>query len=424
MHALFATPAYPPLPGGGERYVHALAHSLIARGIRVTVATSNAALEQDLWRSRAASDQPIQSENEGPVQIFRCSTRGIRGGFSGLRVWRKAMVLISSLPGDQSQLLRYMARRVPNIPNFNELLNSFEDQFDLVHAFNLSWEYPSVAAEEFARSQSIPFVLTPFIHTGVHTNDRVSRNTSMDHQLLMLRRAKAVHTLTDLERNHLLDFDIEPQRIHTMGSGIDPLPAINRDAAQWAAELTDDPFVLFLGRNSFDKGAIHASNAVLRARIDGVKVSLILAGQPTREFDRYYHALNAKNKRAIMAMGVLPEDKKQALLERTQMLLLPSRTDSFGIVILEAWAHSKPVIGARAGGLPEVISDGEDGFLVEFGDEVSLAEKIKTLLKESQLCKSFARAGQQKIQKQYTWEIVSQKVLSNYERILSERPQK
>ena len=59
----------------------------------------------------------------------------------------------------------------------------------------------------------------------------------------------------------------------------------------------------------------------------------------------------------IRPLGILDEGEKHAILEASTMLLLPSHSDSFGIVILEAWAHGKPVIGARAGGIPGVIDD-------------------------------------------------------------------
>jgi glycosyltransferase involved in cell wall biosynthesis len=98
--------------------------------------------------------------------------------------------------------------------------------------------------------------------------------------------------------------------------------------------------------------------------------------------------------------------------------MLPSRTDSFGIVILEAWAHGKPVVGARAGGIAEVISDGADGFLVEFGDVGSLAKKINLLFQDSDLRNTLANNGQRKLDEIYNWDRVGDLVFSNYQHIL------
>ena len=82
---------------------------------------------------------------------------------------------------------------------------------------------------------------------------------------------------------------------------------------------------------------------------------------------------------------------------------LTSRTDSFGIVLLEAWSYGKPVIGALAGGLPVVISDGVDGRLVPFGDAVALSKAIAEILLNPQKAASWGLAGQRKTLERYTW---------------------
>jgi len=88
------------------------------------------------------------------------------------------------------------------------------------------------------------------------------------------------------------------------------------------------------------------------------------------------------------------------------MLVLPSRVDSFGLVFLEAWAYRKPVIGAAAGGIPEVISDGSDGFLVPFGDVKGLAHRIATLLDDKALARQMGEEGYRKVIRFYTWDAI------------------
>ena len=76
---------------------------------------------------------------------------------------------------------------------------------------------------------------------------------------------------------------------------------------------------------------------------------------------------------------------------------MPSRTDSFGIVYLEAWLNGVPVIGARAGGVPEVITDGVDGYLVDFGDVAALANRIELLLRRPEAARAMGEAGRRKV---------------------------
>ena len=419
MHALFVTPAFPPFPGGGERYARSLAVNLAQQGIAVTVLTTTAAKESDLWYPDQPSLPSIQLEQDGPLRIIRCATDRMPGGFRGLLAWRKIMVILSSLPGDQSRILSRMARRVPDIPTISAALNMVKAPVDLVHGFNISWENAMTAGWRYSRQQSVPFVATPFLHTGVSGRDRVSRNTTMDHQLQLLRDANGIQTLTNIERDMLGKLGCDPSRLDSVGSGIDPLPSIDGSAINWVDQQSAGPFILFIGRNSYDKGCIHAVESVLEINRHVRNLKLLIAGQPTPELSNFVAKKNIGRDGRVRILGVVSEGQKHALLEKSQMLLIPSRTDSFGIVILEAWAHGKPVIGARAGGISEVISDGEDGFLVRFGDVKSLAEKIKILLDNPGLGQELASNGRRKLDEIYNWEHVGNLVVSNYQKILA-----
>jgi glycosyltransferase involved in cell wall biosynthesis len=86
------------------------------------------------------------------------------------------------------------------------------------------------------------------------------------------------------------------------------------------------------------------------------------------------------------------------------LLAMPSRADSYGIVYLEAWAAGKPVIGAFAGGVPDVIRDGEDGFLVPFGDAHMLAEYMRMLLDDTRLARAMGERGHTRAVTECTWE--------------------
>ena len=74
-----------------------------------------------------------------------------------------------------------------------------------------------------------------------------------------------------------------------------------------------------------------------------------------------------------------------SLLSISDILLLPSELESFGLVALEAMASEVPVIATRVGGIPEVVSHGVDGFLYEVGDVSSMAEGCLSILADSAL---------------------------------------
>jgi glycogen(starch) synthase len=420
MNILFLTPAFPPFPGGGERYAFSLATELIRRGHTITTLTSTAQTEQDFWQTtpHSADITPNNNDNRHPnLQIIRCPLKPMPGGRPTLLLWRKMMVLLSMLPGDQSTLLMNLARQIPPIPTLETTLNSLKQSFDLVQVFNLSWEYPMTAGWRYARQHNLPLAVIPYTHLGVGGKDRIARNSTMDHQLKILSTADAVLTLTTIEENGLVNLGLQPERVTTIHGGLDNLNPSSNPAQILQRLNIPRPYALYLGRSSYDKGAIHAVQAVnhLNARQDTLTpITLILAGQSTPEFERAYQKYSAQEKKWIRPLGIITDEEKQALLSQTEMLLLPSRTDSFGIVLLEAWSYGKPVIGARAGGIPGVIDNGRNGLLVEFGDVAALAATIQQLLENPAQKEALGQAGLEKVNTVYRWEKVGDRVETIY----------
>jgi glycosyltransferase involved in cell wall biosynthesis len=407
LRILFLNVAYPPFPGGGERYVRALAAGLAARGHVVTAVCGAAQLERELWQGAAAGDEALVDG----VRLIRLPIRPFPGGFTGVKAWRKMMVLLSALPGDQTAVLQHMARQMPRLSGLEATLQTVNPaSFDLIHTFNLSWEYPMVAGLRAAQRHGVPYVATPFAHTSVG-HDRVTRNSNMDHQLHFLRQADRVLVLTAVEAAALADWGIPEERLAVIGGGLDDLPdtAVSLDHYQLPS-----PFALFVGRHSRDKGALDAARAILRLRAAGSPVTLALAGQSTAEFDRFYEQLNEQEQMGIRPLGVVDEATKHSLLAQAALLLLPSRTDSFGIVLLEAWAHGTPVVAARAGGIPGVVDDGENGLLTPYGDVDQLVQAVAHLLDNGDEARRLGANGWQKVAAVYTWPAVTDRVLAHY----------
>jgi glycosyltransferase involved in cell wall biosynthesis len=116
----------------------------------------------------------------------------------------------------------------------------------------------------------------------------------------------------------------------------------------------------------------------------------------------------------VHVLGFVDESLKHAYLRDAAALLLPSRTDSFGIVLLESWLYGRPVVAAAAGGIPGVVDNGKNGILVPFGDIPSLANAIKLLIEDQELNRILGENGRQKLNSHFTWEAVTEKVLSAY----------
>jgi N-acetyl-alpha-D-glucosaminyl L-malate synthase BshA len=118
---------------------------------------------------------------------------------------------------------------------------------------------------------------------------------------------------------------------------------------------------------------------------------------------------------SITFIGSLPlvED----VLAGADLFLLPSETESFGLAALEALSCEVPVIASNAGGLPEVVVDGENGFLRPVGDVEGMAETALRLLGDEDLRRSFGLAGRRRAVEEFSQSAVVARYRSLYERV-------
>lgn len=418
QHIIFVTPAYPPFVGGGERYIRSLGQAIKAAGHHLTVVTSTALSEQDFWSHNAHLPETVQTEDDDGVTVIRCPLRPLSGGSAILMGIRKSMGALSYLPATKP-ILQKLARFFPQLPEMPPILSETMASADLVHGFNLSWEGPLMAAWQMARQQKRPFVVTPFAHLGDKHGGRAAINSTMPHQLEMLSSAEAVLTLTNVSKEGLIRYGVPANKLTTIGGGLDPIPET------WPAEAElrqkfglSGRYVLFVGRATADKGVFTAAEAVLLANQQGHELTLAVAGRVTDDFTRFYERLSLDEQTRIRPLGAVSEADKHGLLDACELLLLPSRADSFGIVLLEAWAHRKAVIGARAGGIPGVIDENITGLLIPFGDANALCAAVLRLLTNPQLSQTIGIAGYNKLIDQYDWATVADTVLAAYYKLL------
>ncbi len=428
MRILHTNAAYWPFLGGAETYLRAMSERLVRDGHSVTVAATDATGVQCFWDPR----QPRLSDRETMVNGVRVVRS--RVGHLPLAPWsfyllRRLATDLSRLPFNTRPLLDVLAPCMPRVPTLERTLETLEPGFDLVHGVNISLEWPLLAGWRYARRHGLPFVATPFVHTGAWT---VQRFYTMPHQLAALCDADRVIVQTGIEARELARLGVPPDRIIRLGMGVDlaevqggggvappppgksrrlgESPATVRGAQFRAQHGIDGPVITFMGAVTDDKGIIHLVRAMQHLWRRGSEATLVIAGQPVSpsSFERVYGGLPENHRLRIRRMGLVSGQLKQDMLASTDVFTMPSRVDSFGIVYLEAWAHGVPVIGCSAGGVPEVIDDGQDGLLVPFGDQASLASAIETLLADPVRRRAMGRKGRAKVEARYTWEQIYQ----------------
>ncbi|MBU0512304.1 MAG: N-acetyl-alpha-D-glucosaminyl L-malate synthase BshA [Chloroflexi bacterium] len=111
-------------------------------------------------------------------------------------------------------------------------------------------------------------------------------------------------------------------------------------------------------------------------------------------------------------------DSVAPLLQAANLLLLPSQTESFGLVALEAMASGVPVIASDVGGLPEVVEHGVSGFLAPVGDVDKMAEYALKILSDCSTCRAFSKAARKRAVENFDYHDIVPQYEAIYERVL------
>ena len=111
-------------------------------------------------------------------------------------------------------------------------------------------------------------------------------------------------------------------------------------------------------------------------------------------------------------------DRVAHLLHEANLLLLPSRTESFGLVALEAMASGVPVIASDVGGLPEVVEHGVTGFLAPVGAVEKMAEYAVEILSDCSVCRTFSKAARKRAVELFDYHNIVPQYEAIYERLL------
>ena len=414
MRILHVNIGYPPFIGGAQIFTQEVARRSGQRGHDVEVWASDAGEVEHLW-ALGKAHLAAGRERDGVVGVTRFPVRHLPllpYSYHGLR---RLALMLDRIPLASTRLLWRLARYTPWLPDMARAFQSASPSFDLIHGWNIPFESLVGPAHDHARRHGIPFVITPLIHLGEPGRGDVRRRYTMRHQIELLRQSDAVICLTTLEADFVLSQGIETERVHVVGGGVDPQALGRGDAARFRAQHgIDRPFVLFVGALNPQKGAVHLVQGMSRLWEQEYDADLVMIGQPMAPFQRFFDALEMPTQARCHLLGTVSDAVKADALAACELLALPSRTESFGLVFLEAWAASKPVVGARAGAIPAVIDDNVDGLLPPFGDVSALSEAIRSLLDDPERRRAMGAAGREKVAAGYNWDSAAEQIESIY----------
>ena len=405
MRFLHVVPLYAPCVSGAALLFQKISEGLVARGHDVTVVTSNASDYRAFWeRDMPVNEMPPQETMNG-VAVKRLA---VWRGHSCRNYWR--LVHYSwkyRLPGSDWLRTWYDGPILSGIGGVAK-----RGEFDIVCA-GLTPSMVVPYGRRLATRLDVPLALIPGLHTDSAFNmDRANLRS-------IIGSADVLCANTEFEKGYLIEhLGVDASRVCVTGCGVDPSEFVEADGQAFRDKHGipfDAPVVLFVGAEVQHKGLLVLLDAMTRVWQERPDTRLVVAGvrsSASEELDRRLLA-DPDLRTRLVRCNSFGDDEKASIYDACDVFAMPSWSESFGIVYLEAWTRSKPVIGCKGSAVETVIADKVDGLLVEPRNEGQLAEAILTLLGSPEMRREFGNRGREKMLSTFTWD----HVVDRYEQV-------
>jgi len=308
---------------------------------------------------------------------------------------------------------------------------------DLVHCHTWYSHFGGILAK---LNYGIPFVITVHSLEPLRPWKREQLGGGYDFSLWIektaLEMADAIvavsgETKRDIERL----FEVDPNHVRVIHNGID-LEEYRRvdstDALKRHGINPDEPYLLFVGRITRQKGIVYLVRAI-QFMTPGFQIVLCAGAPDTPEIaiEMQKAIAQAKSERSdiIWIEEMVDRNAVIELYSHAAVFCCPSIYEPFGIINLEAMACGTPVVASAVGGIKEVVVDRETGFLVPLEQmkespfeplnpekfSRDLAGKINQLMNDRRLREKFGKAGRKRVEEKFSWSTIAQKTKALYE---------
>ena len=372
MKILELTQRFAPALGGVEQHVEHLATELLRAGFAVEVATSDLARDRPFARITAPTI-PMA------YPVYR----------------HRAMRTVPAPHG--------LGIVAPGL--LGQALNS---RVDLLHAHAFGY-FPTWVASATHRLRKVPLVITP--HTDQGSGTPGSRTYARAVARATLSTADRVVAQSRREQLHLESLGVDPGRIERI-----PTPF---DLAEFAFgkttnDLRENPVLLFVGRIYPEQKGLDVLVRALSKLRGTVAPMARLIGEDWGGKDwltRLARDVGVQDR--VTFTGILPRAAVLHEFQSADIFVLPSRFDSFPVVLLEAMASGLPVVATDVGAIPEIVAHGKSGLVVPPGDVDRLAESLGRLMADPALRHRLGEEAK-RASKAYSWEKLAPRYVSMF----------
>ncbi len=355
------------------------------------------------------------------VSLLTGSVEGIdsKYDFEGATIYRSPIMDLNWL---YKRGLQGISDEVKQV--FTEFLN--ETNPDVIHTHNMHYfsEKHVRILEALAKERGIPLILT-------------AHNVWDDVLFLDLTQKidwTHIIAVSHFIKKEIIGIGVDDRKITVVHHGIDQdkfhLGVKPEHVSQKYPQLKGRRVVFHPARIGMAKGcdvSIKAMNIVNKIYPDAM---LVLAGSKNivdwggsqqKEIAYFVKLIKHFNMQDNILIDSYTLDEVKEIYALSEVCLYPSTgCEPFGLTMLEAMASQKPIVVTKMGGMPEIISDGINGFVIPVKDFELLAAKIKNLFEDAPLRRRFGYTGRQMVEAQYTKELITKNTLAIYRKSIDD----
>jgi len=311
----------------------------------------------------------------------------------------------------------YSPTEIHGVPVFNPspaLRNYLPDIIHTQEYFQLC----SQVAFSAARKLNSPFIFTQHKYDypkGAwkilwkildHTAGRNLRN-----------QASQITAISSAAKDFLVSIGASRHQITVIPLGVDTQefnPTVNGTLFRQKLQILDKTVILFIGRLTPTKGVQDLLRAFSRVHKNFTDTCLIIRGDGEQKQHLQELSKQLQIKESVIFLDAIQRSKLPQLYAACDIFVLPSLKEPFGIVLLEAMATSKPLIGSKVGGIPDIIRDNVNGFLFEAGNVNELTSRLSELVIDSKLRTKMGKMGREISLNIFNYKTIAKKTLEIY----------
>jgi len=397
----FVTPIYLPAPlYGSDNAVRILAEEFVRVGHNVSIITSDAHTPRYWYDPFFGKKIPSDAASLiNGVKVIRLRSNQLISSLT---------FMLSRLAGPLLHItMRSMLDIISNGPyliGLGDVLKS--EDVDVVHCSPFPLYINKQVVDAVSNLVKKPKVIfTPFFHTHVSTYHNFELGRLMKH-------ADVIHAVSNAEKQ-----DIESLFPESRGK-VQVIPLYLRTAnLHGESELETDivkfkqkyhlvgkKIVLIAGLKGQMKGALDTLAAVQELYRKDNTIVLVAIGHSTTEWNEMLRSIDGKA--FLRDFGYVDEHLKEVIFASCDVFCMPSKSETFGYVYLEAWHKKKPVIASDIPAMRELIQYNNGGLLVRFGSRSAIKSAIERLIEHPVLSKTLGEHGYDALTAKYSMESV------------------